>query len=306
MEKEILGYKYETYEGDAFKLYRTIGFKDYHTVIALDLDSGEKVNITKQDLLDRYIRLIPDAFMNIMITDLDVAPDVYLCINKSTNLNNGKKEPDIILRQNVYSPYSDAFNITPKISIGACITENICSGETTMASFMEFDKIKYSDSVALYVDDTVDDIINIINPRTIKHINSALQRISYKYSSMPYIEGCTDNIKSLMEDTNFIFYYRNIFNILQLDWQIDIGKESYNDNGDLAFNDKQQKRFEDEIRKFICNIKVIKYDKDIDISRVVSYTHTMVSDITQTIYLIAYDVLGDYPVDADIAQAMKH
>ena len=267
---------------------------------------SNNLNITKQDLLDHYIRLIPDAFMNIMITDLDVAPDVYLCINKSTNLNNGKKEPDIILRQNVYSPYSDAFNITPKISIGACITENICSGETTMASFMEFDKIEYSDSVALYVDDTVDDIINIINPRTIKHINSALQRISYKYSSMPYIEGYADNIKSLMEDTNFIFYYRNIFNILQLDWQIDIGKESYNDNGDLAFNDKQQKRFEDEIRKFICNIKVIKYDKDIDISRVISYTHTMVSDITQTIYLIAYDVLGDYPVDADIAQAMKH
>ena len=141
MEKEILGYKYETYEGDTLKIYRTIGFKDYHTVIALDLDSGKKVNITKQDLLDHYIRLIPDAFMNIMITDLDVAPDIYLCINKSTNLNNGKKEPDIILRQNVYSPYSDAFNTA--LENANIVNKDIGMEYKITIKYENFEKIKY-------------------------------------------------------------------------------------------------------------------------------------------------------------------
>ena len=85
-----------------------------------------------------------------------------------------------------------------------------------------------------------------------------------------------------------------------------MGKASYNSQGDLILNNKQREKLENELRKFIADIKVIKYDKDIDISRIVSRSHSMVSDSNGIIYLIAYTIIGEYPVDSDIAAAMKH
>jgi hypothetical protein len=94
-------------------------------------------------------------------------------------------------------------------------------------------------------------------------------------------------------------HFRYIFNILPLDFTIDI-KTNRDENGDIILNEKQQHRFEDTICKRITNVIVIPYDKDLDVSKIVSYTHMIVSDDTGAIYLIAYVVVSNYAVDQDI------
>lgn len=307
---EILGYKYQIYEGDDLKIYRTNRFKDYEHVVAIEETTREEKIISKQDIKDKYVRLIPDAFMNIMITDQIDNPDVYVCVNKADKLIADKKMPDIILRQAIYDDSITSFDPSdPTIHVGDCISTSTLPSFQSMKDFMQFKKIDFTASIALYVDDTVDTIIDTISAKILKRINEVLIKIKKEYEGSPaghLIVGCADNLKDLMLNTYFLSYYRMEFNIRQLDWPIDLGPESHDKNGDLFLSFKQHQILERELRKFIGDVKVIKYAKDIDISRIVSRTHLMVSDSNGIIYLIAYNVIGDFPVDPDIEAIMKH
>ena len=59
------------------------------------------------------------------------------------------------------------------------------------------------------------------------------------------------------------------------------------------------------LRRYISNIRVVKYDKDIDISKIVNVQHVVVCDSENKIYLIAYDVVGYYAESEDDAQVLK-
>jgi hypothetical protein len=94
-------------------------------------------------------------------------------------------------------------------------------------------------------------------------------------------------------------HFRYAFNILPLDFPIDI-KDNRDADGNIIFNKKQQTKFEDAIMKHITNVTILPYDKDIDVSKIVSYTHMIVSDSMNKIYLIAYVVIDNYAIDADL------
>ena len=76
------------------------------------------------------------------------------------------------------------------------------------------------------------------------------------------------------------------------------------EDGKIILNNKRIKMIEDILRKYITDVHVIKYDKDIDISKIVTNTHLMISDKMGVIYLISYVANGDYPIDNDIESSM--
>ena len=171
-------------------------------------------------------------------------------------------------------------------------------------------KSVYSFKIALYVNDTIDDIISIISNDD--KINDALKTIADSIRSIEQFADTdchiTTNLKELLELSDYISNYRRIFNIVQVDWQVDLGEESYNKDGDLILNNKQIQKLQDLIRKNVTNIIVLEYDADIDVNKIVSYSHCMISDSAQKIYLIAYDVVSDYIEDtsdnSDVINAM--
>ena len=136
-----------------------------------------------------------------------------------------------------------------------------------------------------------------------KIYNTTLECI-YNEKAANNIKGYCRSLKELCKDNHFIEAYRSLFNITTIDWSIVLGKQSFNEDGDIILNSKQIKAIEDMIRKYITDVKVIEYGYDVDISKIVSYAHIIVSDVNEKIYLIAYRVIGDYPVDDDIAKAM--
>lgn len=301
---KLIGTKYQIYEEDKLVIYRITGYQNSHYILVGE-DGTEKI-VKEQKMLDKYVQLTPDAFMNIMLTDHKDYPDVYVCVNKSSNLSSGKKVPDLILRQSIYS---DMNHFTNTVVFGDCATDQVNNDSSGLASYMEFNNIDYSISMALYVDDTLESIFDILSKnKALKKIDSELLYIKDKFgkgTEQIKVTGYEDNLKDLMSNNHFIARFREIFNIMQVDWPIVLGKESYNKDGNIILNEKQKKNIEDEIEKFI-NIKVvIKYDKDVDISKIVSFKHLMVSDVNEIIYLIAYDVIGDYPIDNDISEAMS-
>lgn len=306
-----LGQKYQYYIGDEMKVGRITKFKNEDTVVITDKDSGETSIMSKKELEDMVL-LTPDADLNIMTTideNFQDSLDVYACVNK----NDGGESylPCVVLRQNTYSAYKNAVRLNPgsyqDIYVGDCFCDkNYPSQDTGLKEMLEFTKIKDSLSVSIYIDDKLEDIIKIIGKKS-KVFDDTLKEIhdTQMKATGGTVKGYCTTLKQLFKENFFIFNYRMAFNIIPLDFEIELEDGLNSKDGEIFFNSKQQKLFEDFIRKYVKDIKVLKYDNDIDISKIVSHTHMVVSDKNENIYIIAYVVVGDYPVDSDIAEAMK-
>ena len=304
----IIGTKYQTFENDELKVRRIVKMKDNDTYVLKEKDNNQNFIVTGEELSDKYIRLIPDAFLNIMITkepDYEGVGvnDVYFCVNRATDMTLGVQEPSLILRQNIYSKFKNiSASLFGDVFIGECATI-INSSKDELAELMTFEEIVKQYSIATYLDDSEYDILSCIPNKFKKDINTVLYDIK---NTMPEMcKGATETLEQLWQENDFIGNYKSIFNIVQIDFPIDLGKESYNKDGDIVLNNKQKQRLEDFIRRYISNIRVIKYDKDLDISKVVHVHHVVVSDSENNIYLIAYDIDGYYADNEDDAQVLE-
>lgn len=305
---QIIGTKYQIFENDELKVRRVVRAKGDDTYVLKENNTDKNFIVPGKELADKYIRLTPDAFLNIMIVKEPAyegteVNDVYFCVNRATDITVGVQEPALILRQNIYSKFKNiSASLFGDVFIGDCATV-VNSSKEELAEFMTFEEIVKQHSVAVYIDDSENDILACIPNKFKKDINTILCLIK---SSMPEMcKGATETIEQLWEENDFIGNFKSIFNIVQTDFPIVLGKESYNSEGDIILNAKQKQRLEDLIRRYISNIRVIKYDKDIDISKIVHVHHVVVSDSENKIYLIAYDVDGYYADNNDDTQVLE-
>ena len=305
---QIIGTKYQIFEEDELKVRRVVRSKGDDTYILKENGNNQNIIVYTKDLADKYVKLTPDAFLNIMITkepayEGSEVNDVYFCVNRVTDITMGIQEPALILRQNIYSKFKNiTASLFGNVYIGECATL-VNSSKEELIELMTFEEIIKQHSVAVYLDDSEEDILACIPNKFKKDINATLCNIK---STMPEMcKGTTESIEQLWKENDFIGNLKSIFNITQIDFPIVLGKESYNTEGDIVLNEKQKQRLQDMLRRYISDIKVIKYDKDIDVSKIVNVQHVVVSDSENQIYLIAYTVDGYYTENSDDAQVLE-
>ena len=300
---EILGTKYQTYIDDELVVLRLVNIKSENKFTMVDRE-GNKLSMTKEEL-DKCIKLDSDALLCLMTTTLDEdVRDVYACVHRTDDMRNGIKEPVMILRQNIYSSSKNAFNAGMDIYVGECLANPKFDNDEQFKSLLEFNTIDDTLSVALYVDDKFKDIKQFITGHNARKFDEVLRTIKFN-NTQSMLKGYCETLDQLFEENNFMFNYRMIFNIAQVDFPIELDNNTDKD-GVITLNSKQISRLEDLLRAYITDVKVLKYDKDIDISKIVSKTHIMISDETENIYLVSYIVKAAYPVDNDIARAMNY
>ena len=300
---EILGTKYQTYIDDELVVLRLVNIKSENKFTMVDRE-GNKLSMTKEEL-DKCIKLDSDALLCLMTTTLDEdVRDVYACVHRTDDMRNGIKEPVMILRQNIYSSSKNAFNAGMDIYVGECLANPKFDNDEQFKSLLEFNTIDDTLSVALYVDDKFKDIKQFITGHNARKFDEVLRTIKSN-NTQSMLKGYCETLDQLFEENNFMFNYRMIFNIAQVDFPIELDNNTDKDEV-ITLNSKQISRLEDLLRAYITDVKVLKYDKDIDISKIVSKTHIMISDETENIYLVSYIVKEAYPVDNDIARAMNY
>lgn len=296
------GTKIHKYDKDGNLLvYRIIGFKDESGYILKGENVKGRIYESEETINSEYIKIAPDAFFEVFSSSKRMSgtliKDVFICVKKAGDILNDKNEPALVIRQNVLSTTKGAINNMLDIYVGECIT----SAWGNPVDLFDFDEIGKAISIAIYVDDTQESILAAIPDKDKIQFNADLKAIK-KTNTSTMVKGFCETLAELMDENNFLFNYRTIFNIMQVDFPIYIDNRSVNEEGDIILNKKQHRRLEDELRQHINITGVVKYDKDIDISKIVSFTHIMVSDKSGTIYLIAYQKIADYKVDADIAE----
>ena len=300
---EIIGTKYQTYIDDELVVLRLVNIKSENKFTMVDRE-GNKLSMTKEEL-DKCIKLDSDALLCLMTATLDEdVRDVYACVHRTDDMRNGIKEPVMILRQNIYSSSKNAFNAGMDIYVGECLANPKFDNDEQFKSLLEFNTIDDTLSVALYVDDKFKDIKQFITGHNARKFDEVLRTIKSN-NTQSMLKGYCETLDQLFEENNFMFNYRMIFNIAQVDFPIELDNNTDKD-GVITLNSKQISRLEDLLRAYITDVKVLKYDKDIDISKIVSKTHIMISDETENIYLVSYIVKEAYPVDNDIARAMNY
>ena len=290
-----------------------------------------KLPFGSDEFNDKYIEIIPDGFINIMTTDVEEKPDLYVCVNRASDLANNVKAPAVIARQYMYNNFKA---MTEGIVwLGDCVsTVYNYDDANSLESYMEFSEIGLAESVAVYVDSTLDDIVNSIpniksfnkflkwlkddtvskTEKANDKMNSSMDKMKdiakevapeMKAPSMNFnVKGLCETVKEFLESVNFMMHFRAIFNITQVDWPVDLRRNK--DKEELKLNSKQIKRIEDMFRMNILNPIVIEYAKDIDISKIVSKKHLLLSDSNYIIYLIAYDEGAPYIADEDVLRGM--
>ena len=300
---EILGTKYQTYIDDELVVLRLVNIKSENKFTMVDRE-GNKLSMTKEEL-DKCIKLDSDALLCLMTTTLDEdVRDVYACVHRTDDMRNGVKEPVMILRQHIYSSSKNAFNAGMDIYVGECLANPKFDNDEQFKSLLEFNTIDDTLSVALYVDDKFKDIKQFITGHNARKFDEVLRTIKSN-NTQSMLKGYCETLEQLFDENNFMFNYRLLFNIAQVDFPIELDDNTDNE-GIITLNSKQISRLEDLLRAYITDVKVLKYDKDIDISKIVSKTHIMISDETENIYLVSYIVKEAYPVDNDIARAMNY
>ena len=303
-----VGTKYQNYDNDELILYRVTGAKESDKGQSLRLKNitkGTETFCSDDYINNNLVKIEPDAIINFMITKYPESDekDVYVWVFKADAIAAGKQEPQLIMRQDVYSYLKNPLAMDGKIYVGDCLTEQTMPTDDKLMSVCEFEDVIYSYVVNAYLNDTLDDILSLIRTSALKKFDDTFETLSKKNS--PMVIGYCRNLKEFMTLNNFIDGYRLIFNINTIDFPIVLGKESYNSEGDIILNRKQHTRIEDMLRKYIKNVKVIEYDHDLDISQIIAYKHVLVSDSDQKIYLIAFEIVGDFPIPDDIAKAMN-
>lgn len=268
-----IGIKFQSISDQS--IYRVVDQTNHHFILRND-----KVvkKVTAQELINKYIKIIPDAFMNVLLcTDID---DVYVCVNRASEIANGNNVPDLILRQNIPNQY----NIDPSVMVlGDCITKYNNIRNSLLVTNMQCKNIIYSCTIALYINDKLDDIFELIPEKALTRINNHLAKIKKEKSKQPNIKGCEEDLKTLMSKLNFTKRYREIFSIFPIGWTIDIG--NYDSEGDIILTDMQKKLIADIIGENINIAGIIKYDSDIDIEEINKST-LWLSDSTDTIYIV--------------------
>ena len=298
-----VGAKYQTFDDDYRVIWRVIRVRDSGSAIVYNLATHDTTKMSIKDIEDSMVEITPDALIDFMITAYeDGNKDIYACVYRTDAIISDVSKPAVILRQDVYSYTKNPLAIDGKIYVGDCMTQYIMPGDEDIMSVAEFNEVLHNFTISIYSDDTIDDILRCLPTDEQIRFNSVLEEMSKRNNDQ--VTGYCDNIKQLMTENRFIDCYRSIFNIIQVDFPIILGKESFNNDGDIILNNKQKKRIEDLLRKYITDIKVIAYDYDIDVKDIIVYKHILISDEKQKIFLIAYKEVGDYPVDDDIAKGM--
>lgn len=303
MKNYTIGLKYQIYEGDELQVYRLIRIKNLETVVLQRLSDKQNVIVSGNTLVEKYVALENDAFLNCMITAAeDGVADVYACVNHCSSMAAGNNEPALVLRQNVYSSTKNQFSLGSDIYVGDCVTLAMLGQNEKVSDLFEFAEILESASVAIYIDDDIDTMLSMLPNKFMKSVESTLKMLK-AMDKTGAIKGYCTSLKELMTTNHFMDCYLSTFNIAKIKFPIVIGDDSFNAEGDIKLNKKQHTLLENALGRYLSDVKIIKYDRDLDISQIVNTTHSMICDSNNEIYLVAYTVDG-YIGDADIAQAM--
>lgn len=280
------GTKFYRYEGDTLQIVRVNKYnkdtKHYYTFPIEGFDDKiSTVTISVDESYNKWVRLVEDGIVSFSILKCE-KKDVMIAVHTKED----KDIPCAICRQDVidiFKMYSD----TPengKAWAGISVNRDNCPAEIKMEDFMLCDEIESTSVVAVYLDDTIDDILRCIDTTKMDNV---LNKLADFRKDTNIIGNCR-SVKELLEYHNFIYDFHNAFNVVEVPFPI--MQES-----EVLLRDV----IGQILHKVISNVFIIPYSKSIDTTEFAKPFMLMTpewdrcKDEDKKIFIVGYDIDED-------------
>lgn len=277
------------------------------TQVKLKKNDGTTEKIEKQVLLNNYTLLIPDAILGLSIVQVSDLEDVMVTVYRRKEIDEKSVLPYCVCRQNITDFFGNALD--PNFSsCGMSVTLNTLPEGVPMENILACDGVNKQTSIALYIDDTLSDILGLIKSKNYDIVLYNLFMDHAKYISNKHsnpkvyfdivskqntLDGYCKTLKDLLVYNNFMYDVMVGFNIYPLEVDLNNTEDKTSDE---YF--KFIKYLSTLLRENIVDTLILKYDKDIDLSTIEN-KYVLVSDKNENLYVVAYISSGKYHIPVE-------
>ena len=267
------------------------GKEDPEIIRVLDIDQekkrfsymcfdGEVKRMSFKDAKS-YKILSPDGilifFMPKVADDIDVAVGLSQFPKTSAVMKTNEGEPYVVCRQLALDVFSFIANGGNTV-YGASVSVDTCPANLDFRMFVDFNDMGYRKKVAVYLDDTIDTIMALIDQ---EKFDNALKVLYSKYSHM--YGGFVQSLKKLLEENKFMYDFRKCFDILEVPFTIDESAD--------RLSDLNTRYLESTLGIQMLNTYMVKYSKEIN-TREFNREFILVTsaaDNYNSVYIVCYD-----------------
>lgn len=258
------------------------------SVLYFDKD-GNKKRMSLEYLLGNYKMLKVDGLIMFSIVSIGEAPDVIVALQ---DLKSDQPSPYAICRQGISDVFS---NMTKKTDVacyvGISISRDTCPADINFDETMVCTDLKYYKPIAVYIDDTLDDILKLFSNKRFDNALIECKKAAEKanQNNEKVFLGFNNTLKELLEANTFMYDFRKCFNITELPFSINEESEILSAENVLFL--------EHELKVNIMETYVIKYSKEIDLSSIKRnfILASSAQDNFSDLYIVGYDTAdGEY------------
>ena len=280
---------YKEFSDDDKEDFRIVKIKNENT-FRIKYTNGELDTITRDVIEKEYVRLIPDGLiaMNIVNVgkvrpeDKEELKDVIVAIYKTEDLDNGVNLPFDVCRQSIEDLFTKQINTNPYVQYaGMSMNQNNVPAGCDFIMILACNSIAYSVGCSVYLDDTLEDILGLINTKKFDDVLSSM------YAKIaPNVFGYYPTVKELLVNNDFMFDFRQAFNIEKVYFTMKVNEEDY------SMDLEQLKVLENIVHFIMEEPYVIPFSRDINLDDI-KRSYLLVSDEKDNIYIVIYDK-GEY------------
>lgn len=280
---------YKEFSDDDKEDFRIVKIKNENT-FRIKYTNGELDTITRDVIEKEYVRLIPDGLiaMNIVNVgkvrpeDKEELKDVIVAIYKTEDLDNGVNLPFGVCRQSIEDLFTKQINTNPYVQYaGMSMNQNNVPAGCDFIMILACNSIAYSVGCSVYLDDTLEDILGLINTKKFDDVLSSM------YAKIaPNVFGYYPTVKELLVNNDFMFDFRQAFNIEKVYFTMKVNEEDY------SMDLEQLKVLENIVHFIMEEPYVIPFSRDINLDDI-KRSYLLVSDEKDNIYIVIYDK-GEY------------
>lgn len=276
------------------------------------------------DELKEYRPLTPDGYLTISVVSVTdqnnkMVKDIIVTASKILEIRIGITFPYAICRQSVNDIFADMYiSDSSKATVGLAINKDECPNGFDMGMLLACDKILEGISLNFYRNDTLDDILELIDTASFDYVLENLYN-SYissnnkaEYAFQDYCNGWCRNLKTLLQSNNFQSDIDQMLGITSVDFKIEdfiIDKELPDPSkGKYTTITDEFKLWLSGTFKVIMNdVYILEYYHDIDLAEFNNSTYLFLRDNTKKLYFIVYTINNERLLaDLEDEYNMKH
>lgn len=245
------------------------------------LNAENKVRKMSMKDVKSYKILSPDGLLIFANVSLETDNDVVVLLNQfpksDVKIKTKEGEAYAICRQLAIDPFS-IMSHPNSIFYGISISIDTCPANMDYGWFFAYKTIGYKKNVAVYLDDTIDSIISLIDT---EKFDTILMGLHNKYSSQ--FKGFCKSLRELIDENSFMFDFRKCFDIIEVPFHID-------DSVDYL-SDENVSYLESIIGESIMETYMMRYSKEINTNEFAReyILVTSAADNHDKVFIVGYD-----------------